>query len=471
MCNTYFAYIAPSVPKTVPTYMIEAIPYLIDKKKDTTSIQFIIRIKGHRLRFVPGIKVETKYWIDNYKWCKENKHYPDGYFNNVQIKKYKDIIESLLDEFQKDLIIPTQQTFKESILARIDDLNSKEGGVVSNAKLDELDKLEESQLLIPFAEKFKHECNLSDSRKDGYQTTINKLKAYKDHVNSELKLNKKPTDFKLKFENIDMAFYNDFVDYLTEQNLSKNYIGSFIKDILRFMDEAKEQKLFFFEKPKGFIAMQEDSDNIALSESEIKLICDLIFTEDLVREFYPNIYAQNLRRKIQSLETERDRFLIGYCTALRISDYSRIDDYNIEDNLIAIWTKKKDKKIYIPIHHYLRQIIDKYHGLKLPKISDQKHNEQLKDICMMARINELTRKTITKGGERKEELEPKYKFVSSHTARRSGATNMYRHGIDLLYISRLLGHSKIEQTVKYLKLTTKELAMSLKNNAYFTGEK
>ena len=39
----------------------------------------------------------------------------------------------------------------------------------------------------------------------------------------------------------------------------------------------------------------------------------------------------------------------------------------------------------------------------------------------------------------------------------------------VVHISRLLGHSKIEQTVKYLKLTTKELANSLKDNPYFTG--
>lgn len=450
--------------------MIEAIPYLVDKKKEITSIQFIIRIKGHRLRFVPGIKIETKFWIDNNRWCKENKQYPDGYLNNVQIKKYKDIIEQVLEDFQKELVIPTQETFKKAIVDRIDEINLQEGGYVSESKQSEIELLEEAQLLIPFAQKYKEECALSESRKDGYQTTINKLKLYQEVKDKELKDQKKSTIFKIRFEDIDMIFYNDFIDYLIKQGLSKNYIGSFIKDILRFMDEAKEQKLFKFEKPKGFIVPKEDSDNIALNQSEIKKIHDVEFTEDLVKEFFPKIYEQNLRRKIKSLNTERDRFMIGYCTALRISDYTRIDDYNVEDNLIAIWTKKKDKKVYIPIHHYLKEIIDKYEGLRLPKISDQKHNEQLKDICKMAKINELTRKTITKGGKRVEEIKPKHDLVSSHTARRSGATNMYRNGIDILYISRLLGHSKIEQTVKYLKLTTKELAISLKDNPYFSGK-
>lgn len=195
-----------------------------------------------------------------------------------------------------------------------------------------------------------------------------------------------------------------------------------------------------------------------------------MFTEDLVKKYFPDLRPQNMSRKLKSLNTERDRFIIGYCTALRISDYSRVNDYDLDDGLISIWTRKKDKKVYVPMHYYLKDIIARYGGLTLPKISSQKHNEQLKDICKIAGINDPVKKTITKGGVRIEEVKEKYNLVSSHTARRSGATNMYRNGIDLLYISRLLGHSKIEQTVKYLKITTKELTNSLKDNPYFSGK-
>lgn len=439
--------------------MIEAIPYLVDKRKEKTSIQFIIRIKGKRLRYNPGITIMTKHWIDNNKWCKENKQYPDGYLNNIQIKKYKDIIETLLNEFQTNLIIPTQATFKTAMQNRIDEINYKDGGIISASKQLEIDASEKTKLFIHFAQSYKNDCSRKESTKRGYQTSINRIKKYEDYK-----------DIKLKFDDIDMQFYNNLKKFMNEQDLSKNSIGTVFKHILLFITEAKEARLCTFDKPKGFIVDKEDADTISLNENEISTIKNKEFTEELIKEYYPDINIANLAKKIKSLNVERDRFIIGYCTALRISDYSRIDDYNIEDNLIAIWTRKKDKKIYIPIHHYLQDIIDKYNGLKLPKISDQKHNEQLKDICKLAGINIPVRRTITKGGERIESVEPKYKFVTSHTARRSGATNMYRNGIDLLYISRLLGHSKIEQTVKYLKLTTKELANSLKDNPYFTGK-
>lgn len=103
--------------------MIEAIPILAHKKKEKSTIQFTIRISGNRLRFSPGISVETKHWIDSKRWCRENKQYPDGYLNNLQIKKHKQLIEDTLNEFQEKLINPTQETFKKAIQNKIDELN------------------------------------------------------------------------------------------------------------------------------------------------------------------------------------------------------------------------------------------------------------------------------------------------------------------------------------------------------------
>lgn len=445
--------------------MIEAIPYLIDKRKDKTTIQFIIRLKGQRLRFVPGISVETKHWIDSKRWCRENKQYPDGYLNNLQIKKYKQLIEDILNEFQEKLINPTQETFKKAIQNKIDELNLTEGGTISESKQKEIDEYEKSQRFIDYAELFKSKSTKSKSTINTYSTAIKHLMEYQSKLNENSK-----TPISIKFADIDMNFYNSFRQYLLDKDLSKNHIGGIIKNVIVFMNGAKEDNLYKWEKPKGFIVEKEDADTIALTIEEINKVYNLIFTEELIKEFYPDIYQNNLRSMIKSLTTERDRFLIGYCTALRISDYSRINDYNIEDGLISIWTKKKDKKVYLPMHRYLRDIIERNKGLKLPKISDQKHNDALKEIFKIAKVNNPIKTTITKGGKRIEDIKPKYELVTSHTARRSGATNMYRNGIDLLYISRLLGHSKIEQTVKYLKITTKELANRMKNNPYFTGE-
>ncbi|MBS5797800.1 MAG: phage integrase SAM-like domain-containing protein [Dysgonomonas mossii] len=344
-------------------------------------------------------------------------------------------------------------------------MNLTEGGTISESKQKEIDEYEKSQRFIDYAELFKSKSTKSKSTINTYSTAIKHLMEYQSKLNENSK-----TPISIKFADIDMNFYNSFRQYLLDKDLSKNHIGDIIKNVIVFMNGAKEDNLYKWEKPKGFIVEKEDADTIALAIEEINKVYNLIFTEELIKEFYPDIYQNNLRSMIKSLTTERDRFLIGYYTALRISDYSRINDYNIEDGLISIWTKKKDKKVYLLMHRYLRDIIERNKGLKLPKISDQKHNDALKEIFKIAKVNNPIKTTITKGGKCIEDIKPKYELVTSHTARRSGATNMYRNGIDLLYISRLLGRSKIEQTVKYLKITTKELANSMKNNPYFTGE-
>lgn len=68
---------------------------------------------------------------------------------------------------------------------------------------------------------------------------------------------------------------------------------------------------------------KEDTDSIYLTQEEIQKIYDLEITEDLLRK---NDYKnQNLKTTIKSLNEKRDRFLFGCFTALRHSDYSRLD--------------------------------------------------------------------------------------------------------------------------------------------------
>lgn len=46
--------------------------------------------------------------------------------------------------------------------------------------------------------------------------------------------------------------------------------------------------------------------------------------------------------------------------------------------------------------------------------------------------------------------EVSWKFISSHTARRSFATNLYLRGGDLYMISKLMGHSSVTMTEGYI---------------------
>ena len=57
----------------------------------------------------------------------------------------------------------------------------------------------------------------------------------------------------------------------------------------------------------------------------------------------------------------------------------------------------------------------------------------------------------------KEMTGEKWKFCSSHTGRRSFASNMYLKGVDLFTISKLCGHKDVSMTVNYIVCGIRQL--------------
>jgi integrase len=63
----------------------------------------------------------------------------------------------------------------------------------------------------------------------------------------------------------------------------------------------------------------------------------------------------------------------------------------------------------------------------------------LKEVASLANIKELIETTITRGKVEKSVL-PKFKLISTHTARRSFATNLYIADIPAISIMKITGH-------------------------------
>ena len=69
---------------------------------------------------------------------------------------------------------------------------------------------------------------------------------------------------------------------------------------------------------------------------------------------------------------------------------------------------------------------------------------------------ELT--SITRGGKRDEAWKQRCEMVSSHTARRTFASNAYRAGVPAMVIMKITGHRTETQFLKYIKITNDEAA-------------
>lgn len=253
-------------------------------------------------------------------------------------------------------------------------------------------------------------------------------------------------------QNADIDFYNSFITFLTRRGLSKNTIGTrikIIKTVLRFASEQTDDVCLDFTK-ESFKKPSEESESIYLTTGELNRIYSI--------QYLPPY-----------LDRVRDMFLIGCDTGLRFSDLTRLTKGNItSDNTISIKTQKTDQKIEVPITPRVRNIFEKY-NYELPKgISNQKYNSYLKDIAQIAGINEPIERTITKGGMRATTTVKKWELVTSHTARRSFATNAFLNGVPTLAIMKITGHRTESAFMKYIKMSPKDNAIKLQNHKFFT---
>ncbi|OQX73741.1 MAG: hypothetical protein B6D64_13505 [Bacteroidetes bacterium 4484_276] len=262
---------------------------------------------------------------------------------------------------------------------------------------------------------------------------------------------------KLDFKDIDMGFYYDFVEFLQKQyGHTPNTIGKHIKVIKLFMREATDagiNKNMAFENRK-FAAMTEAVEHAYLNERELTQLWELDLTGN------------------KRLDAVRDLFLIGCYTALRFSDFTAIQPENIIDTgkgkALKIKTYKTNQLVYIPLHWRVEAILKKYDNHLPRAITNQKMNEFLKELGKMAGIDTPFEINKTKAGVRYSVTKPKYELITTHTARRSAATNMFKAGVSSIAIMKLTGHKTESVFLKYINITEEENAMMLMGHEYFT---
>jgi len=271
-----------------------------------------------------------------------------------------------------------------------------------------------------------------------YISTLNRLKAFQATYKR-----------KIDFKTIDIDFYTELTEHLSKRlNLATNTIGKVIKNLKVILNEATERGLNenIQYKSKKFSTTSEQTDSIYLNEAELKELEEL----DL---------SQNNR-----LENVRDLFLVGCFTGLRYSDFSILSKNHLVDGFIEIKEQTKTgNPVIIPIHPIVKSIIAKYDG-ELPRsISNQKTNFYLKELGKaIPSLSVNFNRSITKGGLNVSTNFEKWELLTTHTARRSFATNEYLNGTPSFTIMAITGHRTEKSFLRYIKLTPKEHAEILK---------
>lgn len=203
---------------------------------------------------------------------------------------------------------------------------------------------------------------------------------------------------------------------------------------------------------------------------EIDLKCEptnavFLSMNEITRIYYYKFIRQDKRK---AKERIRDMFVLGCLTALRYSDYSRLTSQNLTDNYIVIRTKKTNVDVKVPAHDYVKEIFAKYGGFVPGGLCIQYFNKYLKVIMKEIGLNDPVTFSYTKGGKLITATREKWELISSHTARRSAATNMYLTGrMKTFEIMKLTGHRSEQNFFRYIRLTGDDTARLLSGDLFF----
>ncbi len=136
-------------------------------------------------------------------------------------------------------------------------------------------------------------------------------------------------------------------------------------------------------------------------------------------------------------------FLIEAYTGARNCDSARltISNCDISSGLITYVSQKTKTQISLPLHSNLLPYLC---APATRKITLSTFNATLRQICFRCDIDSPT--TLYRRG--RYESGPKWQFVSSHTGRRSFATNLFLRNAHPSTIARMMGHSSPEITMR-----------------------
>lgn len=226
----------------------------------------------------------------------------------------------------------------------------------------------------------------------------------------------------LDFRDIDLEFYRNFVAYLKDKGYRTNTVGKYVSTLKTILGEAESDGVntYMTYKDKKFKVLHEPTSNIYLTDEEVF-----------------KIYNLDLSGMSECYGKARDLFIIGICTAQRVSDFTQFrkeDVFRLEDGhlYIKIIQKKTGKTVCIPCNSTLRELMVKYNFV-VPKMPPQHINKYIKIVAEMAGLGDKAAR------------------ITTHTARRTGATLMYLAGMDLTDVMTITGHSSLAMLKVYIK--------------------
>ena len=384
-----------------------------DKQKTNGNIPLFCRITvdGKEVRFSMKADVNPKYWdVKMGKACGRTNEAIDV---NMLIDNTKSAIYKVYRKLQERENNVTAEKVKNTFLGiDIKHQNLLETFDRHNADIKKL-----------------IDISLSESTYDKYRITRNHLAEFiKEWYDlSEISL-----------KDINHKFICDFeIFMLTSRRCAANTTAKYIQLFKHIIIIAMKNG-WIYKNPFADYSIQiKKVDRGYLTQGEIEMIMNYEFSA-------------------KRLERVRDVFIFCCFSGLSYIDVKNLNEDNIRTSFDgALWImgkRGKTKVSYnVPLLEIPQMILEKYknklpNNQLLPVINNQNTNAYLKELCTLCGIN---------------------KNLTFHVSRHTFATLTLSKGVSVESVSKMLGHTNIQTTQLYARITNSKVSNEM---ARFAGE-
>ena len=323
------------------------------------------------------------------------------------------------------------------------------------AKIDSEEKEEVEKKNITPYEYFKNYadnvCNRTVKRTGTFRckgTQTNHycvLKRYKGYIDKYHKVD--------RFELFNDKFEEDFERYcLQDKGYTPNTVAASFSIFKIWLTVAEKDGLIKDPAFHHYKTKAKSPQHQYLTTEEIKRIYDIQFTKELKEEYHIDPKSK--------IEDTRDLFVVACNLGLRLGDWNNLNNavWDFENNVVDIITTKTKERVVIPISSMVKEIYNRYNG-KFPKVWDKTStNRHIQSCCRIAHIDNDVYQLETIKGVSVRKKYKKYELITSHSARRSFATNLYLKCKSAKMVMQFTGHTTEENFFKYICVSKMENA-------------
>ena len=253
--------------------------------------------------------------------------------------------------------------------------------------------------------------------------------------------------------------------YLKNKNLSKITINTYLRqkdNWKKYLNDRKPNKKIFVSYINKYTNNYSPNTTKLVYASVLSFLkfekrwklyseCKDIRLPSIIQVYKITITIDeynNMKKNIKQLNWYQERdwliFSFLFSTGIRINEINQINKKKINNGKMKIIGKgSKTRNIYIS--NNLENLLNNW---KFNKINISKKNKFISN----KQINIIIKKIG---------LEYFKKNISSHSLRRSYATNLLRKKVDIKTVSMLMGHSNINTTSKYIYFTDDEIKKNI----------